>query len=85
MLYTTVVRRPSVVSGMAFGLLPTLFVWLVLAPLTGKPLFNGFTPQGLLIPLIFNVVIWGCFVGWYRSRTQHPVDMTSAGPTPVRH
>jgi hypothetical protein len=34
----------------------------------GKPLFNDFDLKGLLMPLIFNMVIWGSFVGWYTSR-----------------
>lgn len=68
LLYGAMVRRPSVASGMLFGILPTLFMWLVVAPIAGKPLFNGFQAKGLLLPLAFNVAIWGSFLGWYVER-----------------
>jgi hypothetical protein len=75
LLFTALVHQPTASKGMLFGLLPTFFLWLVLAPATGQPLFNGLTPQGIMLPLLFNVVIWGSFVGWYCSRrVHHPVS-----------
>jgi hypothetical protein len=38
------------------------------APFTGKPFFNGFSVPGILLPILFNVVIWGGFLGWYCRR-----------------
>lgn len=67
LVFTLLVREPTVLKGMLFGLLPSLWLWVVVNPVIGKPLFNDFTVQGLLMPLIFNVVIWGTFVGWYAA------------------
>ncbi len=46
-----------------FGILPSLWLWVVVAPVVGNPLFNGFTTQGILMPLLFDVILWGTFVG----------------------
>lgn len=68
LIFAAAVRNPNIVKGMLYGLAPTLFLWLVIAPLTGKPLFNGFKPPGILFPILFNVIVWGGFVGWFVSR-----------------
>lgn len=62
------VTGPTVLKGALFGFIPSLWLWLVVAPATGQPLFNGFSLQGLLLPILFNVVVWGSFVGWYSQR-----------------
>lgn len=67
-IYAALVRNPTVLSGILFSILPTLFVWLVMAPASGKPFFGGFAPKALILPLILNG-IWGAFVGWYLGRT----------------
>lgn len=67
-IYAAFVKRPTVANGAAFGFVPTLWLWLVVAPFTGKPFFNGFSAPGILLPILFNVVIWGSFVGWYCRR-----------------
>ena len=67
-IYAAFVKRPTVANGAAFGFVPTLWLWLVVAPFTGKPFFNGFSVPGILLPILFNVVIWGSFVGWYCRR-----------------
>lgn len=67
-IYAAVVKRPNVMNGMVFGLLPTLWLWLVVLPVTGKPAFGGFAPPALLMPILFNIVLWGSFIGWYCSR-----------------
>lgn len=68
LIYVALVKNPTILNGMLFGFAPTFFLWLVIAPLTGKPIFNGFTLPGIVLPIIFNVVIWGTFVGWFLSR-----------------
>ena len=68
LIFAAVVPNPNIIKGMLFGFAPTFFLWLVIAPLTGKPLFNGFALPGIVLPIIFNVVIWGSFTGWYLSR-----------------
>ena len=70
LVFAALMSSPSVLKGMAFGLAPSLFLWLVIAPAMGNPIFNGFTLQGILMPLIFNVLIWGSFVGWYCSSSK---------------
>lgn len=67
-IYALLVKKSTILSGFLFGLLPTLWIWIAVNAFIGKPLFNGFTPKGLLLPLIFNMVIWGCFVGWFMSK-----------------
>ncbi len=67
-IYALLIKKSSVVSGMLFGFLPTLFLWLVISPLMSGTVFNGFAVKGLVMPVIFNVLIWGGFVGWYLSR-----------------
>ena len=67
LLFAAVVKHPTILKGMLFGLLPTLFLWVVINPIIGQPLFNDFTVKGLLMPLFFNVVVWGTFIGWYMS------------------
>jgi hypothetical protein len=62
-LYGLLVSRPSVLNGVAFGLLPTLFHWLVVAPIAGDGLFNNLRPWGIALPLLFYALIWGGLVG----------------------
>jgi len=59
---------PGPISGMIFGLLPSLWLWVVVSPYISGVFFNGFTLTGILFPLIFNCLIWGSFVGWYITR-----------------
>ncbi len=67
-IYGGLVARSTVLRGMAFAVLPTLWFWLVVAPATGKPLFLGGDPKGLALSLFFNVAVWGAFLGWACGR-----------------
>lgn len=80
LLFTAFVKYPTVLKGMLFGILPSLWLWVVVNPIIGKPLFNDFTVKGILMPLLFNVVIWGTFVGWYTSRK----STTAVKPNPLQ-
>lgn len=71
LLFSLLVKEPTVVKGMLFGILPTLWLWIAVNAFLGKPLFNGFTTKGLLMPILFNIIIWGSFVGWYMSNRWH--------------
>lgn len=71
LFFGLLVKNPSVVKGIIFGILPTLWLWLVVNSVLGKPLFNDFTTKGLLMPIIFNMVIWGSFIGWYMAGKRH--------------
>lgn len=62
------VPRPGVLKGMAFGIVPSLWLWVVVSPVVSGTFFNGFALKGIIMPIIFNCVIWGSFVGWYVSR-----------------
>ncbi len=67
-LFALLVKDPTILKGFLFGILPSLWLWVVVNAVLGKPLFNGFEVKGLVMPIIFNMVIWGSFVGWYCSR-----------------
>ncbi len=68
LLFTWMVKRPTIINGILFGLLPTLWLWIVVNSVIGKPLFNGFSLMGIVTPVIFNMLIWGSILGWYTSR-----------------
>jgi hypothetical protein len=61
-LYAAIVPRITPLTGLIFGLAPSLFALLVMLPLLGKPAFAGGDPKGILTPLVLNS-IWGLFVG----------------------
>ena len=66
--YALLIKKPSIVSGFLFGFLPTLWIWIAVNAFIGQPLFNGFTLKGMVLPLVFNMVIWGSFIGWFLHR-----------------
>lgn len=68
LVYGALAKRSTPLKGMAFAFLPTLWFWIVVAGIMGSPLFGGFTAKGLLLPVLFNVVLWGSFLGWYGAR-----------------
>jgi len=64
--FAALVRRPTIWKGIAFGLVPALWLWLVVAPaMLGKQVFFGFAPPKLIMPFVFNCLVWGTTVGWY--------------------
>jgi hypothetical protein len=67
LIYGVLVRSSTLLKGMAYAFLPTLWFWIVMAWALGNPLFGGFSVEGLLLPILFNVGIWGGFLGWYCS------------------
>ncbi len=69
-IFAALFPNPTIVKGMAYGVVPTLFLWLVISPAMGQGFFNGFTAKGICMPLIFNVLIWGGFIGWYCGRSR---------------
>lgn len=72
-IFALLVKNPTLLKGFLFGILPTLWLWVAVNAMLGKPLFNGFEIKGIILPLVFNMVIWGSFVGWYCSRIKVPV------------
>lgn len=75
LIFTWMVKKPTIVKGMLFGFLPNLWIWTVLNFYMGQPLFNGFSAKGIIGPIIFNVIIWGGFLGWYVSRRIKKVNV----------
>jgi hypothetical protein len=67
-IFAILIKNPTILKGFLFGIVPTLWLWTAVNAFMGKPLFNDFELKGLLMPVIFNMVIWGSFVGWYTSR-----------------
>ncbi len=66
-IFALLVKNPTVLKGILFGFLPTLWLWVVVNALVGKPLFNGFDLMGIVMPLVFNMLVWGSILGWYCS------------------
>ena len=88
-LFGLVVRKPTILKGMIFGLVPALVQWLVVGPLTGQGLFLGGTAAGIGLPLLFDVLLWGAITGYFCGRWLRPPysaavdpDVTSAVPNP---
>lgn len=54
LIFGLLVKHPTVLKGFLFGLLPSLWSWVVVNSYLGKPLFNGFAVTGLVLPIIFN-------------------------------
>ena len=79
-LFGLLVRKPSILKGMAFGLLPALFQWLVLAPLSRQPMFFGGTPAAIGLPVLFCVLIWGGATGYFSGRWLRPPYSAAVDP-----
>ena len=72
--FAALVRAPTIWKGIAFGLVPALWLWLVVAPaMLGKPAFFGFALPKLILPFVFNCLVWGTTVGWYAPGSKGPV------------
>ncbi|MEO5908716.1 MAG: hypothetical protein ABIR50_09070 [Ginsengibacter sp.] len=67
LIFTWLIKKPTVLKAILFGFLPTLWLWVAVNAFMGKPLFNGFELKGIIVPLIFNMLIWGSILGWYVS------------------
>ena len=76
-LFAVFVTRPNIGKGMLFGVVPTLFFWLVVAPLSGGGLFMGATASGIALPLLGNVLIWGGVLGSLCDRWLSPPSTTA--------
>jgi hypothetical protein len=64
----SLVKNPTVLKGMLYGFVPSLFGWIVLPVILGGEMFGGFALPALLIPFVMNVLIWGSILGWYAQR-----------------
>lgn len=64
----TAITRPNPIKGIIYGIAPSLWVWLVISPYMGFPIFHGFALKPIIFPIIFNCFIWGSFVGWWAGK-----------------
>lgn len=62
------VKDPTTWKGLLYGLLPTLWLWIVVVPFAGGEFFSGFEQQAIIQPLIFNCLIWGSYLGYSVSK-----------------
>jgi hypothetical protein len=71
-LFGLLVKKPTILKGMIAGILPALFQWLVLAPLSRQPLFFGASAAAIALPVLFCVFVWGGLTGYYCGRWLRP-------------
>jgi hypothetical protein len=55
-------RAPMWLLGLGLGLLATLVLWFVVAPLKGQPVAGGFAPVRMLVTVLIHGA-WGIGVG----------------------
>jgi hypothetical protein len=55
-------RAPTWLLGLGLGLLATLVLWFVVAPLKGQPVAGGFVPVRMLVTILIHGA-WGIGVG----------------------
>ena len=55
-------RAPMWLLGLGLGLLATLVLWFVVAPLKGQPVAGGFVPARMLVTVLIHGA-WGIGVG----------------------
>ena len=79
-LFGLLVGKPTVLKGMLFGLLPAVFQWAVLAPLSRQPIFFGATAAALALPLLFCALVWGGITGYYCGRWLRPPYSAAVDP-----
>jgi len=78
-LFAALISQPTLVKGMLFGFVPALWLWLVVAPvMLGQSAFFGFQIPKLVMPFIFNVIVWGSITGWYSAER---VPQLQSAPT----
>ena len=68
-LFVASISPSTVMKGILFGIAPAFWLFLVVAPLVlGQPIFFGFAAPRIILPLLFNCLVWGGMVGWYVRR-----------------
>lgn len=53
---------PPWLSGLILGVIATLVLWFIVAPIKGRPIANGWVPRTMLVVLVIHSV-WGIGVG----------------------
>ena len=62
------VPRPTILKGMLWGIVPTLWALVAWPAINGQPVLADGDPKGIVLPILMNVVIWGSILGWYTQR-----------------
>jgi hypothetical protein len=55
-------QMPGWVSGLLLGVIATLVLWFIVAPIKGRPIAFGWVPQTMLVVLAIHAA-WGIGVG----------------------
>ena len=80
MLFGLAFKRPTLLAGMAWGVVATIVQWVILAPATGRPVFYGLTSPGIALPLLINMLIWGTLLGYLCGRWLRPPYSAAVDP-----
>lgn len=67
-IFTLIPVKKSYLSGTLYGIIPTLWLWIMAFPSMGLPMFGNGDPLQIIGPLVFNLPIWGGFVGYRLSK-----------------
>ncbi len=68
-LFALLLPDPTVLKGILFGLLPTLWQGAFVVPvIMGEPAFHGFALLPNALGIVANCLIWGSIAGWYCAR-----------------
>jgi len=70
-LYAAFVPKITILSGMAFGVLPWIVAMLIVLPIVGKSVFAGGDMKVVLGALLLNV-LWGGFVAFLMPLLNQP-------------
>jgi hypothetical protein len=79
-LYGLLVQQPGIVNGILFAIVVQAVLWMALAPVLGVGLFYGASTQSIVLPLVFNVLIWGGLLGWTCRRWLRPPYAAATEP-----
>lgn len=66
------VPNPTVLKGMAYGVLPAFWELVPWPIVLGEPILAGGSLKGVVIAVVLSVVIWGGLLGWYAGRQPAP-------------
>ena len=73
---------PTWLSGLLLGVLATLVLWFIVAPIKGRPIANAWVPQTMLVVLVIHSV-WGIGVGLimqaFTARARTTSDRVTTG------
>lgn len=66
-IFTLIPVKKSYWTGTLYGIVPTLWLWIMAYPSMNLPMFGNGDPLQIVGPLVFNLPIWGGYVGYRLS------------------